>query len=60
MHRHIWTDFSEQISFIPADYPEGEIRIVIDAPTDYNVHEVSFDQDQFEDFVAQIKEKMGW
>lgn len=60
MYGHTWTDFSDQISFIPADYPEGEIRIVIDAPTDYDVHEVSFDQPQFEAFVAQIKEKMGW
>lgn len=56
MHNHTWTDFNDQLSFIPSDYPVGCIRICID----HDAGETRLDKEQFESLVIQIREKMGW
>lgn len=64
MHKHTWTDFNDQISFVPSDFPEGTVRIILDNPDDFSSEEpwieTTFSKEEFESFVAQIKEKMGW
>lgn len=63
MHRHEWTDFNEQISFIPADYPEGEVRILVDGPEDKSIDyfaEISIGKEEFQQLIDQIKERMSW